>query len=137
MPLLIGDQNRPAACGLSDISFLWMVFKAAAAALDAGGRPLAFDEDYLRKKIHRRIGALADSAGGKWRLLPKHVRELVAKPPQGKETCELIHSSVVQRYKWPKGGSFEPFPYYPKNASALLDNPQQTIIAELSAFERT
>jgi uncharacterized protein (DUF2235 family) len=124
-------------CGLSDISFLWMVSKAAAAALDDGGRPLAFDEGYLRKKIDRRMGALVDSAGGTWRYLPKHVRALMAKPPEGKETCELIHASVVQRYKWPKAGSFAPFPYRPKNASTLLDNPQQTIIAELSAFERT
>ena len=54
-------------CGLSDISFLWMVSKAAAAALDDGGRPLAFDEGYLRKKIDRRMGALVDSAGGTWR----------------------------------------------------------------------
>ena len=124
-------------CGLSDISFLWMVSKAAAAALDDGGRPLAFDEGYLRKKIDRRMGALVDSAGGTWRYLPKRVRALMAKPPEGKETCELIHASVVQRYKWPKAGSFAPFPYRPKNASTLLDNPQQTIIAELSAFERT
>jgi hypothetical protein len=39
--------------------------------------------------------------------------------------------------QWPKAGSFKPFPYLPKNAATLLDNPQQTIIAELSAFERT
>jgi uncharacterized protein (DUF2235 family) len=123
--------------GLSDISFLWMVSKAAAAAVEDGGRPLAFDEDYLRKKVNRRMGALVDSTAGMWRLLPKHVRALMAKPPAGKETCELIHSSVVQRYKWPKADSFEPFPYLPKNASALLDNPKQTIIAELSAFEKT
>jgi uncharacterized protein (DUF2235 family) len=122
---------------LSDISFLWMVSKAAAAATDDGGRPLAFDEDYLRKKVNRSMGALADSAGGMWRYLPKYVRALMAKPPEGKETCEFVHSSVVRRYKWPKAGSFEPFPYRPKNASALLDNPQPTIIAELSAFEKT
>jgi hypothetical protein len=126
-------------CSLSDISFLWMVSKAAAAATDDGGAAgrSAFAEYYLTKKISRRMGALADSAGGTWRYLPKHVRALMAKPPEGKETCELIHSSVVQRYKWPKAGSFEPFPYRPKNAAALLDNPQQTIIAELSAFEKT
>jgi uncharacterized protein (DUF2235 family) len=122
-------------CGLSDISFLWMVSKAAAAALDEGGRPLAFDEDYLRKKLHRSMGALADPARGTWRLLPKHVRAVMAKPPAGKETCELIHSSVVQRYKWPKAGNFEPFPYRPTNAFTLLDNPKETMIAELSAFE--
>ena len=29
------------------------------------------------------MGALADSAGGTWRLLPKHVRALMAKPPEG------------------------------------------------------
>ena len=122
--------------GLSDISFLWMAAKAAAAALEDGGRPLAFDEDYLRKKIDRRMGALADSARGTWRLLPKRVRALMANPPAGKETCELIHSSVVQRYKWAKAGNFEPFPYHPKNAATLLDKPQG-IIAELSAFEKT
>ena len=124
-------------CSLSDISFLWMVSKAAAAATDDGGRPLALDEEYLKKKINRRMGSVADSAGGTWRYLPKRVRALMAKPPKGKETCEFIHSSVVQRYKWPKAGSFEPFPYRPKNASALLDNPLPTIIAELSAFEKT
>jgi hypothetical protein len=90
----------------------------------------------LRKKIDRRMGALTDSASGTWRLLPKRVRALMAKPPEGKETCELIHSSVVQRYKWPKAGSFEPFPYRPKNASTLLDNPQPSIISELSAFRQ-
>jgi hypothetical protein len=113
-----------------------MVAKAAAAALDDGGRSLAFDEDYLRKKLHRSMGALADSARGTWRLLPKQVRALMVKPPAGKETCELIHSSVVQRYKWAKAGKFEPFPYRPTNASTLLDNPKETMIAELSAFER-
>jgi hypothetical protein len=61
----------------------------------------------------------------------------MAKPPEGKETCELIHSSVVKRYKWPKAGNFQPFPYRPKNASTLLDNPEQSVIAALSAFERT
>ena len=60
----------------------------------------------------------------------------LANPPAGKETCELIHSSVVQRYKWAKAGNFEPFPYHPKNAATLLDKPQG-IIAELSAFEKT
>jgi hypothetical protein len=112
-----------ADCGLSDISFLWMVSKAVAAATDDGGRPLAFEEDYLTKKIDRRMGALIDSAGGKRRLLPKRVRAVMAKPPAGKETCELIHSSAVQRYKWPKAGSFTPFPYRPENVTALLDNP--------------
>jgi hypothetical protein len=43
----------------------------------------------------------------------------------------------VQRYKWSKVGSFEPFPYRPKNAAALLDNPRQTIIAELEEFPMT
>jgi uncharacterized protein (DUF2235 family) len=124
-------------CALSDIAFLWMAAKSAAAALDDGGRPLAFDEDYLRKKIDRHMGALTDSAGGAWRMLPKHVRAVMANPPEGKETCELIHSSVVQRYKWPKAGNFEPFPYRPQNAAALLDNPRQGIIADLSAFEKT
>jgi hypothetical protein len=116
-----------------------MVSKAAAAATDDGGRPLAFDEDYLRKKIKGRMGSLADSPAGRGAIcyLPKRVRALMAKPPEGNETCELIHSSVVQRYKWPKAGSFEPFPYRPKNASALLDNPPQAIIAELSLFEKT
>jgi uncharacterized protein (DUF2235 family) len=123
--------------GLSDISFLWMAAKAAAAALVDGGRPLAFDEDYLRGKIARQLGRLADSASGPWRLLPKHVRAVMATQPEGKETCELVHASVVKRYKWPKTGSFAPFPYRPNNASQLLHNPQPSIIAELSAFEKT
>ncbi|MGA8759488.1 MAG: DUF2235 domain-containing protein [Stellaceae bacterium] len=123
-------------CSLSDISFLWMVAKAAAAARDDEGRPLAFDEVYLRKKIDRGMGALVDSASGTWRVLPKKVRAVMAKPPAGKETCELIHSSVVQRFKGPKTGRFKPFPYRPKNASALLDNPEPTIIAQLSDFEK-
>jgi hypothetical protein len=121
--------------GLSDISFLWMVAKARAAALD-NGRPLAFDEAYLQKKIDRRMGALTDSAGGAWRLLPKRVRAVIANPPDGKETCEFLHESVVQRYKWPKAGAFEPFPYRPKNAATLLDNPRQSIVAALTEFEQ-
>lgn len=122
---------------LSDISFLWMVSKAAAAAREKEGRPLAFDEGYLVEKIGRGIGALVNSVSATWRVLPKNVRAVMAKPPAGKETCELIHSSVVQRYKWPKAGRFKPFPYRPKNAAALLDNPQPTMIAQLSDFERT
>lgn len=124
-------------CGLSDISFLWMAAKAATAALEDGGRPLAFDEDYLRAKIAGQLGTLTDSARGPWRLLPKCVRAVIANPPAGKETCELIHASVVKRYKWPKIGSFAPFPYRPNNATAVLDDPQPSIIAELSAFEKT
>jgi uncharacterized protein (DUF2235 family) len=123
--------------GLSDISFLWMASKAAAAALDDGGSPLVFDEDYLKQRIDRGMGALVNSASGKWHYLPKHVRALMAKPPAGKETCELIHSSVVQRYKWPKTGRFEPHPYRPANAAKLLENPDLSIIAALSAFEKT
>lgn len=83
------------------------------------------------------MGALADSAVGAWPLLPKHVRAVMASPPEGKETCEFIHASVVKRYKWPRAGSFEPFPYHPQNAAALLDKPQQSIVAELSEFEKT
>jgi uncharacterized protein (DUF2235 family) len=123
---------------LSDISFLWMASKAATAALDEGGRPLAFNEDYLKQKIDRGMGALMDeAAAGKWRYLPKGVRAIMANPPDGKETCEFIHSSVLRRYKWPKGRKFEPFPYRPGNAMKLLERPESGIIAELSAFEKT
>jgi uncharacterized protein (DUF2235 family) len=122
--------------GLSDISFLWMVSKAAAAAQDTG-TPLAFDEEYLNKKLDHGMGQLVDSAAGKWRLLPQYVRQIMASAPRGKETCQFIHWSVVQRYKSSTDGKFKPFPYRPKNARALLEGLDPSIVVQLSEFEKT
>lgn len=130
-------------CGLSDLSFLWMASKAASAAQDSDERPLAFDEDYLRDKIVGGKGALINSAENLlWKLQPKHVREILADPPRNKkgeeqETCERIHESVVLRFRNDKPGSFTPHPYVPQNAKRFLEAGDSTILAELSAFEKS
>jgi len=60
------------------------------------------------------------------------------KPPEGKETCELIHSSVVQRYKWPKAGKVRAVSLSTgKRPLRCSTNPRPCIIAELSVFEKT
>ena len=61
----------------------------------------------------------------------------MAKPPEGKETCKLIHSPSWSATNGPKLAAPSRFRTVGKNASTLLDNWQQTIIAELPAFERT
>lgn len=124
-------------CGLSDISFLWMAAKAASAADEETDRPLAFDTDYLGRKIDRGWGALINSSTGQWKVLPASVRAVLTPEPEGKETCQRIHQSVVLRFQSKKAGDFEPFPYQPANAQKLLDKPDQNAIAELLPFEKT
>jgi uncharacterized protein (DUF2235 family) len=121
--------------GLSDTAFLWMASKAAAAAEEDGDRPLAFDEGYLAQKIEQARGRLIDSAAGKWRVLPKYIRRLFQDARPGYETCERIHASAVERYKWAGVEAFEPFPYRPSNANYWLEKNDPAIIAALSAFE--
>jgi hypothetical protein len=113
-----------------------MASRAAAAALHNAGRPLAFDEDYLKEKIEPHMGTLVDSASGRWRFLPKRARTIMATPDDCKETCELIHYSVLQRYRSVDSGSFEPFPYRPINAAELLEKLEPSLIAEPSDFEK-
>jgi len=131
-------------CGLSDITFLWMASKAAGAALDSGDRPLAFDADFLRAKVGKAKGALLNSRAGVWRLLPRHQRRMFGVPPAGKETCEKIHASVLDRYRATKPDACAPFPYRPQNAEAYLGGSgayysvgDASMIAELSKFEKT
>ena len=123
-------------CGLSDIAFLWMASKAAAAARQEDSkRPLAFDEQYLKQKIDQSMGLLVDSRKGFWKALPAYQRPVLAAPPAGKETCESIHWSALFRLKSSQE-SFAPFPYQAGNlAAALAGNPNA--IAQLSDFERT
>lgn len=72
-------------CGLSDTSFLWMASKAAAAtASHERVRPLAFDDGYLQSAIMRGMGALVDSAQGRWRLLPNQIRGVLAPPARAR-----------------------------------------------------
>ena len=122
--------------GLSDLAFLWIASKAASAAADMG-TPLAFNDDFLKKKLDSSMGELVDSAAGLWRFLPKSVRQVMANTPPGKETCQLIHWSVVERYKCATEGRFNPFPYRPKNARAVFESPAPVATVPLSAFEKT
>ena len=74
-------------CGLSDIAFLWMVAKAAAASYADGGRPLAFDEEYLKEKIDKTMGILINSRKAFWKILPRYQRPVLVAPPAEKERC--------------------------------------------------
>jgi uncharacterized protein (DUF2235 family) len=123
-------------CGLSDIAFLWMAAKAAAASREEDKkRPLAFDEQYLKQKIDQSLGLLVDSRKGVWKALPAYERPLLAAPPAGKETCEAIHWSAQFRFKCSQD-IFAPFPYQPANLKTALEG-HPSAIAQLSDFERS
>lgn len=123
--------------GLSDIAFLWMAAKAARASLEQADRPLDFDDTYLKQKISQAMGTLVNSRTGKWRFLGTYLRPLFAPRSDGRETCELIHSSVFERYKCADQSRFAPFPYRPANAVSALAKADQSTIAALSDFEKT
>jgi hypothetical protein len=120
--------------GLSDAAFLWIAAKAAAASQQAGDRPLAFNDEYLKECIDRSMGNLVVSRSGLWRFLPGFMRRICASRRDGKETCERIHESVVMRIKCSNEASFAPYPYNPKNIGTLLRN--EGLIASHSEFEK-
>lgn len=122
-------------CGLSDTAFLWMVEKAASASYHEG-RPLAFDDEFLRTKIDQGVGESIDSRKGFWKLLPGFPRS-IAEPREGLETCEVIHSSVRDRYECSEDGLFKPFPYKPPNLAKLFSNQQVVTVAQLGDIEKT
>lgn len=125
-----------AGAGLSDIAFIWMASKAAAASEEAGDRPLALDEEYLKMKIDRTMGFLENSRKGlPWNILPKYMRPILAAPPEGKETCENIHQSVLLRYQCAQKAQLAPFPYRPRNVEQFLRKPDGGNITSPSAFE--
>jgi uncharacterized protein (DUF2235 family) len=122
--------------GLSDIPFLWMIAKAAAARLERADRPLAFNLEYIERNIARSMGAAVDECEHMpWRILPKYTRPVLAPPDAGKETCERIHRSVVFRYGSADVTAFSPYPYRPGNARTFLATPDMAQIAELSPLE--
>jgi uncharacterized protein (DUF2235 family) len=124
-------------CGLSDIAFLWMVEKAAAASWsEDGNRPLAFDERYLKGKIDQTMGLLVNSRTRGWKLMPSYHRSVLATPPSGKETCEFIHYSARFRFECGDKDLFSPFPYHPDNLKTVLGK-RGSAIADLSELERT
>ena len=122
-------------CGLSDIAFLWMVAKAAAAAQDENpDSPIAFDEDYLNEKISKTMGLLVDSRTGYWKLAAKYARPVMAPAPAGFETCESIHYSARTRFSSTDSKAFAPFPYHPDNLkNAFARNGS---VAALMAMEK-
>lgn len=92
---------------LSDQAFLWMVDKA---------RPLlAFDEDYLQRRVNvlkedTARGRIVDSSAGWWKVLGRTDRFI------GKDPSETIHPSAFARRNAcaPQDGSdagFDPCPY--------------------------
>lgn len=105
-------------CGLSDISFLWMVNKAKEARLtDESYLPLAFDEEYLEKKTDRTMGLLEDSSKSLlWKVSGIRERSIMAPPPRNKktgaeqETCESIHWSARYRLQCTEKGGVLPVP---------------------------
>jgi uncharacterized protein (DUF2235 family) len=121
--------------GLSDIAFLWMVAKAAAAAQkDNPDSPIAFDEEYLKEKIDQKMGLLVNSRKGIWKAVPSYLRPVMQVPPPDKETCEFIHYSAHARFESKDGNAFAPFPYQPANLKTAIDG--HGAIAELTAMEK-
>lgn len=109
---------------LSDQAFLWMIEKA---------RPLlAFDEDYLERRVERleadiARGTLIDSRRGIWRLLGRAIRTI------GGDQTEQVHPSAVLRFRMGqmefKGREVErpyaPFPYRSTNLEEWLRAQEQ------------
>jgi uncharacterized protein (DUF2235 family) len=122
--------------GLSDVAFLWMAAKAAAACdAEDGVTPLALDEDYLGEEVSQAMGHLAASRRRLWRLMPRGTRSPFAPQSEPGETFERIHRSALIRYQWNGGRDFEPFPYRPGDG-ALFEPPEDPAkIAEFSEFE--
>lgn len=105
---------------LSDLAFLWMCDKSREL--------LAFDEDYLERRVERLVddragGRLVDSSAGvSWTLLGRLDRRI------GADRSEAVHPSVLLRHQTAHGGDgerpFDPYPYAPENlAEFLRDNP--------------
>lgn len=121
--------------GLSDIAFLWMVAKAAAAAQSENpDSPIAFEEQYLKEKIDQTMGLLVDSRKTFWKLVEKYTRPIMAAPPPEKETCEFIHYSAHARFDATGNKAFAPFPYQPDNLKTALNG--NGAIANLMAMEK-
>ena len=105
---------------LSDQAFMWMIEKASPL--------LAFDEDYLERKVQKlnreeSRALLVDSRRGVWKLLGKARRTIGADP------SEVVHPSALARLEEGQmevkgsqtGWSYEPFPYNPANLLAYLE----------------
>lgn len=87
-----------ADAGLSDISLLWILTKAA-------GCGLALKDDYVPSQVHPNpAGELRDSKTGFYRLIPDHLRPIGA----AKEGAEAVHRSAVERMKQAAGTSYRP-----------------------------
>ena len=123
---------------LSDVAFLWMAAMAAAARRTATDQPLALDENYLTKEIQKTMGQLIDSRKPwRWRMRRPISRSVLdpKRAPEGMESCEKIHHSVLLRYEC-KDKRFEPFPYRPENVVKFLEKPDPSNFADLTNFEK-
>jgi len=120
--------------GLSDVAFLWMVDKAASARSGDGGKPLAFDPEYLKEKVAQTMGVLVDSRKGFWKAWPEYRRPVLAPTLGNKETCESIHWSARFRYQCTEKKLFSPSPYRPDNLKEPLE--RNASVTDLSDLER-
>ncbi|QRN03071.1 DUF2235 domain-containing protein [Legionella sp. MW5194] len=77
------------ATGLSDIALQWMADKARHAGLGLSELPIK--PDFMQP--------CANSRTGLYRLIPAYSRPIDQPTAEGKETCEMLHPSVLQRYK--------------------------------------
>jgi hypothetical protein len=98
----IGGGYIPA--GLSDLALQWIADKARNLGL--GLAELELKPNFLQPCDHSRVGL--------YRLIPRYYRTIGAKvQTPGKETCESLHESVLERYE-------DDNSYRPKNLVAYF-----------------
>jgi uncharacterized protein (DUF2235 family) len=110
-----------ADCGLSDVTFLWMMERAASCGL-------VFDETFVRAVVKATVdGELYDSFSRMYRPLGPRVREIGTQRTDATgaplHTFERVHESALQRRERcaapPRG------PYAPRNLLTSLERAER------------
>ncbi|CEG58572.1 DUF2235 domain-containing protein [Legionella fallonii] len=87
------DVGGGGAIGLSDITLQWIIDKATNLGL--GFKAIDFKPDWMQTYSNSRTGL--------YRLFPPYYRRIGEEiEPEGKESCQSIHVSVLERYQQDK-----------------------------------
>ncbi len=87
------DIGGGGAIGLSDITLQWLIEKATAIGL--GFKDIEYGSDWMQ--------AISNSRTGLYKLFPPYYRRIdVNIEPQGKESCQSLHASVLERSRQDK-----------------------------------
>ena len=85
----VGGGYQASECGLSDIALHWMLGKARGCDLNFEELPV----------LPNPLGMMHESYVGFYKLQPKLFRPMDKGCPKDRNTNEMVHPSVVERYK--------------------------------------